>query len=77
MFFILRHCRWTLTLLGRGVDGAGQLGMRLSRLGGHNNIGSIAGHFEGDRLADAPRCPGDEERAASELSERASRVYLR
>lgn len=42
--------------------------MGLGGLGGYHNIGSIAGHFQGDRLADSTRGTGDEEGATSELS---------
>ena len=43
----------SLTLFSGGVDGAGQLGVRLGGLGGHDDLCAVPGRLEGDRLADA------------------------
>lgn len=49
------------TLFGRGVDSPRQFGVRLSRFGRDDNIGSILGSFQGNCLANAPRSAGNED----------------
>lgn len=44
--------------------------MRLSRLGGDDDVGPITGGFQSDGFPDAPAGSCDEERAAGELPER-------
>ena len=56
-----------LTLFGRGVDGAGELGVRLGSLGGNHDVGSIPSSLEGDGLPDAPTRARDEDCLSGEL----------
>ena len=55
-----------LDLLGRRVDGARQLGVRLGGLGGDDDVGAVARGAQADGLADAAARAGDEERLALE-----------
>jgi hypothetical protein len=48
-------------LLGRGVDRAWELGMRLGRLGGNGDVRPVARRPQGDGQADASAAAGDEE----------------
>ena len=56
-----------LTLFGRGVDGAWELGVRLGGLGGDHDVGTIPSSLEGDGLPDAPTGARDEDRLPGEL----------
>lgn len=42
--------------------------MRLRRLGGHHNVGAVAGRLQRDRLADAARGARNEQRPAGEFT---------
>ena len=53
-------------LLGRGEDGARQLGVRRLGLGGDGDVGAVARGAQRDRKSDAARGAGDEERPALE-----------
>ena len=46
-----------LDLLGGGVDGAGQVLVRLGGLGGDGDVGAVAGGAQRDRQADAAAAP--------------------
>ena len=52
--------------IGRGVDGARQLGIGHRRFGGDGDIGAVARGAQGDGQADAARGAGDEEGFACE-----------
>lgn len=56
------------TFLCRRVNRAGQLRVRLRRLGGHHNVGAVASRLQRDRLADAARGARNEERPAGEFT---------
>ena len=55
-----------LDLLGRRVDGAFELGVRLGRLGGDGDVGAVARRPQRDGEADAAAGAGDEQRLALE-----------
>ena len=50
-----------LDLLGGGVDGAGQVLVRLGGLGGDGDVGAVPGGAQGDGQADAAAGAGDEQ----------------
>ena len=50
-----------LDVLGGGVDGAGELRVRLGGLGRDRDIGAVAGGAQSDRQPDAARGAGDEQ----------------
>ena len=50
-----------LTLFGRGVDGAWELGVRLGGLGGDHDVGAIPSSLQGNGLPDAPAGARDED----------------
>ena len=56
-----------LTLFGRGVDGAGELGVRFGGLSGDHDVGAIPSSLEGDGLPDATTGARDEDRLPGEL----------
>ena len=56
-----------LTLFGRGVDGAWELGVRLGGLGGDHDVGAIPSSLQGDGLPDAPTGARDEDCLPGEL----------
>jgi hypothetical protein len=64
----------TLTLLRCGEDRPGQLGMRLGRLGGHDDLGPVLGRLERDGLADAAARARDVERLPGQLPARLKRL---
>ena len=43
-----------LTLFGRGVDGAGKLGVRFGGLSGDHDVGAIPSSLQGNGFPDAP-----------------------
>jgi hypothetical protein len=49
-----------------GVDGAGQLGVRLGRLGQQHDVGAVFGGPQRDRQPDAATTARDDERAVGE-----------
>ena len=59
-----------LTLLGGGVDGARQGGVRLRSLRGHHDLGAVLSGLQGDLLADAATGSRDEDHPAGQLPER-------
>ena len=56
-----------LDLLGRGVDGARELRVRLGGLGGDHDVGAVRRGPEADRQADAAARAGDEQGLAFEI----------
>jgi len=59
-----------LDLVGGGVDGAGQLRMRLSSLRRNDDVRAVAGRPQRNRLADTPAGSGDEEGFVVEIRHR-------
>ena len=56
-----------LNLLGRSVDGARQLGVRLSSLGSDHNVSPVPGSFLGHLQSDATTGPTDVQGLARQL----------
>ena len=58
-----------LTFFSGRVDRSGQLGVRVSGLGGDDDLGSILGGLQGDGLADASAGAGNQHGLAGKFSE--------